>query len=503
MNYVVSGEEMSRIDKYTIRNIGIPQLVLMERAALCVCDFICDRFDFNSKVLVVVESGNNGADGVAVARLLKIAGYDVSVYFINDLKIDNQAFGTQCYIAKNIGVRFIDKIADDGYGVVVDGIFGVGLNRDIISKHAEAVAAINDLNGYKIAIDIPTGIDSFTGGIHNCAVRADATITFGLMKMGLLQGYGPDYSGFVKVCDIGIPEQAIEYVSPNLYCYDENDLENLIPARHSDSHKGSYGRVAVIGGSNNMAGAALFAAEAAYRMGCGLVKICTVEENREITQIALPEALLSTYKKDDIASIKDMTEAVCDWADVIVIGPGMGLGEHSNYILNKILVDFKKTIVIDADGINALAENVNIIDKTDAEVIITPHLLEMSRLTDISVAAIKENKYEVAKEFAEKHNCVVVLKDSRTIVSDGSTTAYINITGNDGMATGGAGDVLCGIIAGLTAQKMKPYEAAKTGVYIHGLCGEDAAVNKGRHSVIARDIIKSITNVMEATYDAQ
>lgn len=500
MNYVVTGTEMLRIDEYTIKNIGVPQMVLMERAALSIYEYICGRFEKKSRVLVVVESGNNGADGVAVARMLHIADYDVEVYWINDIKDVSECFDMQYGIAKKVGVKFIDEIIDSGYDVVVDGIFGAGLNRAVVGKHAETIALIDDIDGYTISIDIPSGIDSYTGFVHGKAVHADATITFGMMKLGLLLGQGFEYGGTVTVADIGIPKQAVEFVKPCLYSYDEKDVDRLLPSRKTDSHKGSYGRVAVIGGSKNMAGAVLFAAEAAYRMGCGLVKVCTVEENREIVQIKLPEALVATYNPDDKVSVRDAVSAAADWADVIIFGPGLGVGEYSTFMLNKLLMDFSKTIIIDADGLNTLAQDVLAIDKTDAKVIVTPHLLEMSRLTGIKLAEIKENKYDVARKFAEKHEAVVVLKDARTIVSDGSAQAYINVTGNNGMATGGAGDVLCGIIAGLCSQSMDAFDAAKLGVCMHGLAGQEAAILRGRYSMVASDIVRSITKVIEADY---
>lgn len=500
MNYVVSGSEMLRIDQYTINNIGIPQMVLMERAALSIYDFISNRFDKKASILVAVESGNNGADGLAVARMLKIAGYDVEVFYVNAIEKKSEGFENQYKIAKKVGVKFIDEIVDAGYEVVVDGIFGAGLNRAVTGKHAETIALLDDLSGYKISIDIPSGIDSYTGFVHGKAIHADTTFTFGVMKLGLLLGQGLEYAGTVTVVDIGIPKQAIEFVKPCLYTYDEKDVDKLLPARKADTHKGSYGRVAVIGGNKNMAGAVLFAAEAAYRMGCGLVKVCTVEENRQIVQIKLPEALLATYNPDDTASVREAVKAATDWADVIVFGPGLGVGEYSTFMLNKLLMDFNKTVIIDADGLNTLAKDPSAIDKTDAKVILTPHLLEMSRLTGIKLAEIKENKYEVAREFADKHNAVVVLKDSRTIVSDGGEQAYINVTGNNGMATGGAGDVLCGIIAGLCGQKMEIFDAAKLGVCMHGFAGQEAAIRKGRYSMVAGDIVRSITKVIEADY---
>lgn len=500
MKYIASGSEMSRIDEYTINVIGIPQMVLMERAALEIFQVVESRFGVKSKILVVVESGNNGGDGIAAARMLSQAGYDVEVYWINGLKNTSAGFDTQYSIAKKLNIKFVDEIINYGYDIVIDGIFGVGLDRAVTGRQAEAINMMNDIDAYKIAIDIPSGIDSYTGFILGTAFRADETVTFGLMKLGMIMGIGYEYSGSVTVADIGFPRQSVNFIEPRLYTYDEEDVDALLPYRKSDTHKGSYGKIGVIGGSKNMAGAAMFAAESAYRMGCGLVRVCTVEENREILQTKLPEAMLTTYDAGDRDSVREGLKTVIGWSDVIILGPGLGTEDSAFYIVEKVLKNFDKTIIIDADGLNILAKHIEWIKASDADIIVTPHLLEMSRLTGVKLGDIKENKYDIAKEFAKKQGIVVVLKDSRTIVSDGGIQAYINITGNNGMATGGSGDVLSGIIAGLCGQGLNTFEAAKLGVCMHGLAGQEAAIYKGRYSMIAGDIVRSITKVLEGDY---
>ncbi len=500
MNYIASGDEMSRIDEYTINVIGIPQMVLMERAALGVYNYIQGRFGKDSRVLVVVEGGNNGGDGLALARILHGNGYDVEIYWGELLSKTSDAFNSQMEIVKKLNIKFADDILNCGYDVVVDAVFGAGLNRAITGKLADVINAMNDVDGFKLAVDMPSGIDGTNGFVLGTAFRADATVTFGIMKMGLLTGRGFEYSGHVSVVDIGIPKKAIDYIEPDLYTYDGNDVDRLLPYRKLDSHKGSYGKVGVVGGSENMAGAAMFAAEASYRMGCGLVRICTPRENREIMQTKLPEAMLTTFDSKDKESIREAIKAMISWSDVIILGPGLSTKEYATYIVEKILRDYKKTIVLDADGLNIVAQNKEWLNQTDANVIITPHLAEMSRLTDVKTGDIKSNKYQVAKEFAKDNKLVVVLKDSRTIVSDGGVQAYINTTGNNGMATGGSGDVLAGIIGGLCAQNMDVFEAAKLGVCLHGLAGQEAAINKGRYSMIASDIVKGITGVLKGDY---
>ncbi len=500
MKYIVSGKEMSKIDDYTINVIGLPQMVLMERAALSVYNFIYEKFPNKSKVLVVVESGNNGGDGLAVARMLSNTGYDVDIYWINNLNSESQGFKAQLDIANKLNLNFIDEIVNYGYDVVVDGVFGVGLNRAVTGEHAEVIKLINDIDAYKVAIDIPSGIDSYTGFVLGVAFKADTTITFGFTKLGMLMGMGFEYSGKVIVADIGFPHQAVDFIEPRLYAYDESDVDEKIPSRRADTHKGSYGKIGVIAGSKNMAGAAIFTAESAYRMGCGLVKICTVEANREIVQTKLPEAVLTTYNPNDKDDVREAIKETMNWSDVIILGPGLGTDEYAQYIVEKVLKNYDKTIILDADGLNIVATDISLLDETNAQIIITPHLLEMSRLTGIKVGEIKENKYDIARDFSKEHGVVVVLKDARTIVSNGEPQAYINITGNNGMATGGSGDVLSGIIAGLVGQDVEPFEAAKVGVCMHGLAGQEAAISKGRYSMIASDIVRSITKVLEGDY---
>ncbi len=500
MNYIASGDEMSRIDEYAINVIGIPQMVLMERAALAVYDYIQSKFNKTAKVLVVVEGGNNGGDGLALARILHSNGYDVEVYWGEVLGKTSEAFKAQLEIARKLNIKFADDILNYGYDIVVDAVFGAGLNRAITGKLADIVNAMNDVEAFKLAVDIPSGIDSTNGYVLGTAFRADATVTFAIMKMGLLTGMGYEYSGQLTVADIGVPKKAIDYIEPDLYTYEGSDVDRLLPHRKLDSHKGSFGKIGVIGGSKNMAGAAMFAAEASYRMGCGLVRICTVEENREIMQSKLPEAMLTTFDEKDKNSIREAVKSVMEWSDVIILGPGLSTKEYASYIVEKVLRDYKETIVLDADGLNIVAKNKQWLETSAADIIITPHLAEMSRLTGVKTGDIKSNKYQVARNFAKDNDIIVVLKDSRTVVSDGGVQAYINTTGNNGMATGGSGDVLAGIIGGLCGQRMSAFEAAKLGVCIHGLAGQEAAISKGRYSMIASDIVRGITAVLDSDY---
>ena len=285
-----------------------------------------------------------------------------------------------------------------------------------------------------------------------------------------------------------------------LYTYDPADADALLPLRRADSHKGTYGTVCVAGGSLNMAGALLFASEAAYRTGCGLVRAVTDERNREIVQIRLPEAVLMPYRADEPASVSHALEKALSGAKTCVLGPGLSEDETGFEVVSYILEHFAGQLVIDAGALNILAVHPALWDKISASgVIITPHLKEMSRLTGASVSDIKKNKYKFAKDFAKEHRCVVVLKDARTVVHDGGDEGYMNTCGDHGMATGGSGDVLSGICGGLLAQGMTPFEAAKLACLLHGMAGSYAARELGSNAVLARDIARAISRITEDT----
>jgi NAD(P)H-hydrate epimerase len=323
-----------------------------------------------------------------------------------------------------------------------------------------------------------------------CAVKADLTIAIAYKKLGHLLYPGAEYNGKVALVDIGV--YGAEHKTA-CFSYVEADVKRL-PIRPNYSNKGTFGKVLIIAGSNNMAGAAYLAAIAAYRTGCGLVRIFTPKENRQILQTLIPEAILTTYDSNDFHM--GALEEVIKWADVIDIGPGLGISKTSEIILEKVLEQSEVPLVIDADAINLLANNFYFLkNKKPENIIITPHLGEMSRLCGCDIQSIASDLIHFATDFAHKHKLICVLKDSRTIVADWSEKVYINQSGNNGMATAGSGDVLSGIIASLIAQSIEPYESATLGVYLHGLAGDYAASQHGRMNMIARDIVSGLEKI--------
>lgn len=496
MEYAATREEMQRIDQYTIEEIGIPGMVLMEKAAMATCEEIIARFTKDKTVLVVTERGNNGGDGIVVARILSSLGYEVDIYEIGGVRHASEQYAAQKEIAIHLELCFLEKFPENDYDIIIDAIFGVGLSREISGIQREVIEKLNEKSGTKIAIDVPSGIDASTGKVMKAAFFADYTVTFGLNKVGLILYPGAEYAGEVLVKDIGFPKKAVETIAPKTVFYTKEDRDKL-PRRKADSNKGTYGRVLIVAGSKNMSGAAYFNAKAAYRSGCGLVQIFTHESNRVILQTKLPEAILTTYEEEEDA--KEKLEEAIKRADVIVFGSGMG----NTYVTRNLLLFVqnlaKVPIVLDADGINCIhmeGEESIELSKFLAPCIITPHMKEMARLMTMDIASIKENIIQTAKLCARDNHITCVLKDVRTVVMDEQSQTYINITGNHGMAKGGSGDILAGVIGGLLAGGLEPVEAARMGVFCHGMAGDFAKEEKGAYSMLASDIIEQLPFVL-------
>lgn len=489
MEYILDKNQMQQLDKNTIEKIGIPSLVLMERAALSVAQVIMERFNVNTKIIVVCGVGNNGADGVAVARILSEYGYEPHIYLV-DKKKASEELTKQIEIAKHRKITFVPTIDEKEYDVVVDAVVGIGLSREIDGDFEDAVSTINNMTATVISVDIPSGVDATTGALWGKAVQADITVTFGYMKMGIMLYPGANYAGEIKVADIGFVDKDLVNKRECNFTLTTADLK-VLPQRVADSHKGTYGKVLVIAGSCDCAGAAILSAKSALKSGCGMVMVYTHKDNRNIISTAFPEALVSGYEEFEVGKLQKNIE----WADSIVLGPGMGVDNISKSIVEYVLENSKCPIVIDADGINIMAENKALLKYLRPNAVVTPHLREMSRLIDKDVTEIKGNIVDICKSFASENNCVCILKDARSIVAKSLQRVYINSVGNSGMATAGSGDVLTGIIASLLAGGMGCFNSACYGCLIHGIAGEMASKNLGQRSVIASDILENIYGV--------
>ena len=537
MRYVLDAASMKNVDSYSINTLGIPSVVLMERAALSVTEAIESKVKENihTDIICVCGRGNNGADGLAVARQLYLKGYNVDVYIINSHD-STKEFDIQLNIIKNLGIECINSPDFSKYGVIVDALFGNGLSRELAGEARIVVDTINkcstsvrsqytqnsDNNGNRlvVAVDIPSGISASTGVVMGSAVNADITVTFGFEKIGHILYPAASYCGKIIRKDIGFAQYPD--MTRDIFTYDYSDISDMLPLRKPDGNKGTFGKALVIAGSRLYGGAAVLSSRAAARIGAGLVRTLTHISNRTAVITGNMECIVDTYDTDEecgdfVKNTETLVDKCICWADVVCIGPGLSMEESAVKLVRS--VSAKKNIkkLYDADALNIIAQykieldgsNDDVDyeaggnsgnasykdDMSDKNVVVTPHIGEMSRLTGLDIAMIKNNPIDTARTYSREHNCVCVLKDARTIVSDGERV-YINMSGNDGMATGGSGDVLSGIITGLMAQGLTTFEASALGVYIHGCAGDEAALSNGKYSMVAGDIIDNIKNVL-------
>lgn len=493
MKYVLNSIEMKHADQYTMEHFGIPSAVLMERAALKIAELATDYYNnhnISEKVLVVCGTGNNGGDGFAAARLLNQRNIHADVWLVGN----KSHMSVECKRQLDIFLAYKGRIYDTKphakYSIIIDALFGVGLNRNVEGDYADALEIMNQMKGYKIAADIPSGISADNGQILGTAFKADTTVTFGFLKRGVLLNPGIEYAGEIVLDDVGITEHSLNNCCTMMI--EPEDIRNLLPKRSRFGHKGTYGKVLVIAGSEDMCGAAFLSAKAAYIMGAGLVKIYTHKSNRNVIAGLLPEALISCYEENEPEKlVKEL-----QWADTVIIGPGLSKSKISVNIVKDTLYHCTKLCIIDADALNIISEYPEFVSMSSCQKIVTPHMMEMARLTGQTINDVKEYRFEALEAVLRAFADVCVLKDAVTITGDQSGRLYFNASGNSALSKGGSGDVLTGIIAGLYVQGMVPGQAAALGVYLHGLAGEMMGERKGYYSVMASDLFEGLTELL-------
>lgn len=497
--YVLDAVKMRQADEFTIEKVGIAQEVLMERAALAVTDCVVK---YNPhRVLCVCGNGNNGADALAVARILKMRGVLADVFLCSTSSEQKLSLKKQYDIFAKVGGKTVTDTDFTEYDIIVDGILGIGIDRKTEGHYAEVIEAINHAGKTKakiISVDIPSGIHTDKGTVLGCAVKADETVTFAYHKPGHLLYPGAEYCGNITVADIGI-SHSFTGVVPNVFtCNVEHEF--YLPKRECDGNKGTFGRVLIIAGSKEMYGACYLAALAALRSGVGLVDVYTHAVNGPALQTMLPEAIVHLYDEN---FNQDELIALMKKASCVVIGPGISINKTAARIVEVVLQTCEKNIVADADALNCIAQNKELLYNQKKfphrALIMTPHPGEFSRLTGKTVSELKEDYVTNVRDFATEFSVIVVGKGAGSVVSDG-TTVYINRTGNDGMATAGSGDVLAGIIGGLCAQGEKPFDASWKGVCLHGMAGDYAIHNGNAYSLMASDIAHALQHVMKTSF---
>lgn len=511
---VVTPKQMNQIDSTCIEEFGIPGIVLMENAALCVVNEIISFMDQlqGKSIAILAGKGNNGGDAFAVSRHIFNKGAKVRLFIIAKREEITGDAATNIDIAEKSGVKYEEIISEEQIerietvlkhaDLIVDGMFGTGLKGNVTGVAEKIIKLINTSEVPVIAIDIPSGINGETGKVMGVAVKASKTVTFGLPKIGLIIHPGCEYAGVIKTVDIGIPHKAIDKFDIKLNLIEESFVAKKIPERKPETNKGDYGRIFIIGGSTGMTGAGVLAAAGALRVGAGLVYLGIPSSLAyrynfsiiEIITIPLEDGRTGYISKDSILTVLERMKTMT----VAAIGPGLSTKGDASELLSAVIENTKIPLVIDADGLNVLALNLNVLKKLKVPVIITPHPGEMSRLTGISVKEIQDNRIEVARNFAMKWGIITVLKGARTVVALPGGETYINLSGNPGMATAGTGDVLTGIISGLIGQGLRPEEAAIAGVYLHGVAGDQVAMKKGMYGMNASDIVEELPYVIKA-----
>lgn len=494
MQLWVNAAQMKAADQYTIQKLGVPSLELMEHAAQACVQVLEDEKVDLSHVCVVCGSGNNGGDGFAIARILQNNRYSVETFCVGNPEHYTEETQEQMHRLQECGGKITYGMPqEDSYSVIIDAVFGVGLSRKVEGRYRQVIEQMNRMRGTKFAVDIPSGLSATTGCILGCAFKADYTVTFQLKKIGLELSQGRTMAGRVIVPDIGISTDSICEDQEIVRTAGKDIYRKMLPDRPEDSNKGTYGRLLVIAGSKGMAGAAYLNAHAAYMTGAGLVRIYTSSDNREILQTLIPEAIITTYEEYN----KEELLSLLTWADGVCIGSGLGMSRLSEKILKTVIEYVKVPCLIDADGLNLLAENKNYLNQmAERRFVITPHMKEMSRLTGISVEELKADRIQILKDFISRYRITCVLKDSRTLIASEEKGIRMNLTGNSAMAKAGSGDVLAGVISGWMVQGKEAEDAAELGTYIHGLSGDLAKFEKGVYSVMARDLIEYISKAL-------
>lgn len=507
---VVTGTEMQRIDRMSISDFKMKGIDLMENAGKEVTDCIIKNFQDVTRKGVIIFSGkgNNGGDGFVVARLLIKKKINTKVFLVckkeeisGDAKISlNKLLKETKSINEISSFKDLDNLKNEikHAGIIVDALLGTGFKGSATGLVGKVIDIINELKKPVVSIDIPSGMNADTGQVVGSSIKADLTVTLGLLKTGLLMYPGANYAGKVEVVDIGIPEDVYtnEKFLSNLTSLE--DVKNLLPARKPDFHKGTAGKVLLVAGSVGYTGAACLAALSCLRSGAGLVTLCVPESLNEIFEIKLTEVItvpLPETKSKSISS--EALKIILNLAkgyDVLAIGPGLGKEKDTMNLVKNLVLHSPVPIVLDADGINAISSNPDTLKNKKQDIIITPHPGEMSRLVHLTVDNIQNNRIEIAKNFSQKYRCVVVLKGAHTIISSSDGGIFINPTGNAGMATVGSGDVLTGIISAFlsASTKLKVFDSAVAGVYIHGLAGDLAKEDKGEFGLIATDILENV-----------
>ena len=499
---VVTADEMRLLDRLTIEDAGIPGMVLMENAAREVTQAVQELYDGQSPVTVIAGTGNNGGDGLAVARQLTVAGVETLVVLVGGRELVSGDALTQLDIVDTLGIDIIevdeDDVPEEAFealelaGVCVDAVFGVGLSRNISGPAATILEALADVEAMIVSVDLPSGVCPNTGQVLGIAVAADVTVTFGMPKRGHTQYPGRALAGELIVADIGIPPAIIAHVGPQV-TLSSDIAPPYLPPRPPHAHKGQFGHIVIVGGGTGTSGAALLAGMAALRCGAGLCTVVTHTRVQGALEGRYPELMIEAGWSDE-GLRSQVLDRLLDVADVIVAGPGLAVTPLGRAVVDKVL-EAERPVVLDAGALSILAplgaSGIRGINR-----VITPHPGEAGRLLGMSSADVQIDRFAAVSELSARVGGTVVLKGAATLVASEDAGISVNTSGNPGMATAGTGDVLAGMCAAFMARELDTYEAVRTAVYVHGLAGDAAADLLGMESVIATDVLEALPGIL-------
>ena len=495
MKAVTTGQ-IRQLDQLTIA-AGTPGEELMERAGFAVARTavgLLKRRDSRS-VLLFAGKGNNGGDAIVAARHLAAAGCQPTLVLLcrrQDLQGDpllhfrKLVSGIPIFELPTLD-ELSEIVAEAEPAVVVDGLLGTGLKDEVREPYATAIKVINGLHLPVVAIDVPSGLDGDTGDVHGVCVQANTTVTMGLPKLGLLEPDATDFVGTIEVIDIGFPRQLVDELQTDVEMLTAQDIAPLLPPRHRSAHKGEFGHVLIIAGSEGYTGAPVLAAHAAACAGAGLVTVAVPRSIYPIVAANCPPEVMPRP-----IDFEQLNPAYFAGFDAVAIGPGLGQQAKTQKMVWKVVSGCPLPMVVDADALNALAQGVTVLKKLGKPLVLTPHPGEMARLIGKTAKQVQADRWDIARGFARDCGVVAVLKGAGTVVTDGSGPLWVNSTGNPGMAKGGMGDALTGIIGAFMAGGMTPLDAARAGVFLHGLAGDIAREDLGEHAMLTTDLIERL-----------
>ena len=505
---LVTANEMQLIDRRTIESFGIPGRILMENAGRGATRFFFKQFsDFkNKRIGVIAGRGNNGGDGFVVARYIAQSGADVKVYLLATSNRVGGDAAANLKLLKPLNIPLIEIPDESSFSayqsemedcdIWIDAILGTGLKSDVKGYFQTVIDFINALNQPVFAVDIPSGLNSDTGKPCGTCIRASATATFGFAKPGHMIHPGAGYTGALEIVDIGIPPYIVQTVAPKQFLLTADLIKSYVTPRVEDAHKGTTGHLLVVAGSPGKTGAASMTSVSALRAGAGLVTLAIGQSLNSVLETQMLEAMTAPLPESKEGALGEsafgVIQKLMSGKKCLAIGPGLGQALETRKLVHKIILESQIPVVVDADGINHLVGRMQILKKAHVPIILTPHPGEMARLLDVNVGNIQQDRINCARNVAVDLNVHVVLKGARTVIAHPDGRIFINPTGNAGMASGGMGDVLTGIIAAQIVQGFSPESAAHIGVYLHGAAADSLAHTIGPYGYLAGEVMHAV-----------